>query len=112
VYIEIHGSEQRMDDIRLAFQDQLEKAGFEEVSKFGSMDTGVLISYIKQDFIVSIQVTGESELNDSKLRVETEQEMDEIRLLWDSALIVYAIEVLKQIKSFAQDVNRVDQGIK
>ena len=109
--IEVHGPQQVMEQIRLMFQDQMEKAGYEEGPKFTSRDTGVLINYTKGDLIVSIQVTEESETKDSTLRVEAEQEIPEIYELWDTALIQFGKDQIRHLYDFAIDKNKVKEAL-
>ena len=110
--IEAHGPEQIMEQIRRLFQDQLEKAGYQEGPKFTSMDAGILISYTREEVIVSIQVTEESETSDSRLRVEAEQDIPGMYELWDAALISYGREVFERLRSFAIDKSKVEKEIR
>ena len=110
--IEVFGSQQLLDQLRLHIQDQLEKRGYTEGPKISSMEMGVLIDYMKNGVIISIQVSQESETGDSVLRVESEQEVPELREAWDDALISYGREILEKLRSFAVDQAKVDQGLR
>jgi hypothetical protein len=110
--IEVRGSEAMLDEIRLFFEDELQKAGYAAGPRLGSMDAGILLSFVKGDAIVSMQVTEESESGVTTLRIESEQEISELYLLWDSALIRYGKELMSILIEFASDRTKVEQGLK
>jgi hypothetical protein len=110
--IEVRGSEAMLDEIRLHLEDELQKAGYGTGPRLGSMDSGTLLSYVKGDAIVSLQVTEESEAGESTLRIEAEREIPELYELWDAALTSYGKKVMNILKAFASDKTRVEKGMK
>ncbi|MGH9856777.1 MAG: hypothetical protein ACRD4B_02935 [Acidobacteriota bacterium] len=112
MFIEIHGSEDMLQQLRLNFEDELQNAGYGRGPRLGSMDAGRLDHYIKEGTIVSIQITEESEAGDSAMKIETETEASELYQLWDTALIAYCRNTVKQILDFAHDKKRVEQEMK
>jgi hypothetical protein len=110
--IEVHGSEDMLQQLRLNFEDELQNAGYGRGPRFGSMDSGRLDHYIKEGIIVSIQIMDESEAGDCALKIEAEKEIDELYQLWDATLIHYARYTLDTILDFAHDKKRVEQEIK
>jgi hypothetical protein len=112
MFIEVHGSEDMLQQLRLNFEDELQNSGYGRGPRLGSMDAGRMDHYIKGQSIISIQITEESEAGDSTLRIETEREADELYQLWDTALIAYARSTWSRILDFAHDKKRVEQGMK
>ncbi|MCI0412856.1 hypothetical protein L0222_08665 [bacterium] len=110
--IEVRGSEEMLDEIRLFFEDELQKTGYGTGPRLGSMDAGILLSFVKGDAIVSMQVTEESEAGVTTLRIEAEHEIPELHELWDSALIRYGKKVMSTLIDFASEKTRVEQGFK
>lgn len=112
MHIEVHGPEHMLEEIRLHLQDQLERAGYREGPKISAMEAGILIDYVKEDSIISIQVTEESEIGESLLHVECEKELPELRDFWDAALVGYGKAVLERLMNFAVDKARVGGQLK
>jgi hypothetical protein len=110
--IEVRGSEAMLHEIRLFFEDELQKAGYAAGPRLGSMGAGILLSFVKVDAIVSMQVTEESESGVTTLRIESEQEISELYLLWDSALIRYGKGLMSILIEFASDKTKVQEGLK
>lgn len=109
--IEAHASEDMLQEIRLNFEDQLQNAGYASGPRLGSMDAGRLVHYVKEDSIVSIQITEESEAGDCALKIESEQEIAELYEFWDAALITYCKNIRSKLMEFAHDRTRVEQGL-
>ncbi len=111
MFIEVHGPECMLDEIRLHFEDELQRAGYGTGLRLGSMDAGTLISYVQGDKIISIQVTEESEAGDSALKIEAESEITEIYELWDAALINYGRKMMSRLMNFARDKIETGTGV-
>ena len=107
--IEVRGPEAILDQIRLYFQDQLEKNGFQKGMKVGFSES-VAADYVKDDLIVCVELKQESE--SVLLRVEAEQDIPEFAQMWDAALVTYGKEVVGHLRNFAFDKNKINQEIR
>ena len=110
--IEVKGHAELLEQVRLRLQDQLEKRGFLEGPKVGSMDSGAMIDYLKDGSIISIHLTEESDAGEAVLRIESEKDIPELNDAWDEALVQYGTEVASKLKSYAVDKDRVERGLK
>ena len=110
--IEIQGQVALLEQLRLRLQDQLEQRGFVEGLKVGSMKSGLMIDYVKEESIISIQLTEESDSGESLLRVESEKEIPGLRDAWDDALISYGKELMAKLRDYALDKEKVDHGLR
>ena len=108
--IEVQGTESILRDISIIFGELLRISGYLEGPRFGTMDSGNLINYVKDSRIVSVQLTEESESDGSALRVETEAEIPELNELWDSALITYGKRLKMKLSNYAINKEKVEQG--
>jgi hypothetical protein len=105
--IEASGSESFIEEFRLHLHDQLEKNGFVKGPRFGQHET-----YMKRDQILSLEISEESEGRECTFHVESEQNINELPKMWDSALIEYGKELIKRVESFAQDPRFVKEALK
>jgi hypothetical protein len=112
MFIEVHGTQDMLQHLRLNFEDELQNAGYARGPRVGSMDAGRFDHYMKAESIVSIQIIEESQAGDSALKIETEQQSNELYQLWDTALMTYGKKLLATLVEFAHDKKRVEQGMK
>jgi hypothetical protein len=105
--IEVHGPESFLEEFRLNFHDQLEKNGYLKGPKVGQHET-----YMKGDFILSIEISEESEGRHCCFHVESEQNIPELRQIWDNALIEYAKQTIDRLEKTAQDPTSVKNALK
>ena len=110
--IEIHGREAILDQIRLHFGDELQNAGYAVGPRIGQMETGRFTCYVKDDFIITTQITEESEASEGSLRIESENEIPEMYSLWDAALVSYGKKIRENLLNFAHDKSKVENGLK
>jgi hypothetical protein len=109
--IEVNGPQEILEQILLLFQDQLTKASYSEGPRVGSMDSGTWTTYVKGNLIVTLQLSQESETDETTLRIEAEQEIPELHTLWNTALIQYSKKIKETLIQFATDKEFVKREI-
>ncbi len=110
--LEAAGPEGILEILRLHMEDQLSRHGFVEGPKYSSMDAGVLIDYVRDDSIVGLRLSQGAEGADAQFSLESEQELPELKDIWDDALISMGKDLLEKIMIFAQDKGKVERQLR
>jgi hypothetical protein len=110
--IEVRSPEAFLEEFRLCLQDQLEKDGWSRGPKVGAVDRGSVVNYIKESSIISIEISEEAEGRDSRLHLESEEELPEVNGIWDRAVIEYGRLLLKRLDDIAQNKEAVTRDLK
>lgn len=102
-------SEDLLSQFRIHLQNELEKRDFKKGPKLLSMDAGTILDFLKDDLVVSIQISESEEA--ATLRMEAEQEIAELNDVWDASLISFGREILALLRSCAVDRGKVIKGL-
>ena len=108
--IDAEGPGYVLESFSLHLRDQFVNRGYGMGPRLGMMDSGNLVTFMKDDVIISVQVI-EAESGASALHLEAEVDVPGIEEIWDDALVSMGREYLKRIRSFAKNLNRVEQEI-
>lgn len=103
MHVEVQGPQEFLEGLRMHLQDFLENAGYNKGPKLTSMGTGLVIEFVKDSTIISLQITEESERGTSNLRMESEGDIDDFERIWNQAVLGYTREILERLRSYATD---------
>lgn len=109
--IDISGPERLLEDLRLYLGDLLEQKGYSKGPKLLSMGAGMMVDYLKDDIIVSIEISEEAEGQECRLHVECEQDIPGFDEIWDTALVNYGKDIIVRLRSYAKDKKKVEQEL-
>lgn len=109
--IEIEGPQGILEEFRLYLQDQLLKEGFIQGPKIDSVETGLMIEYLRGDQIVSVEISSEVEGKSSKMQLEANKNLPALNDIWDDALISYGKQSLHRLWSYARNKDKVKKGL-
>lgn len=110
--IETRAPEPFLEEFRLFLTDELIQHGYTEGPKIKSMESGIMIEYLKNNWIVSLQISEESEQGESFMRLQSEREIPELNEIWDAALISFGKQILLRLRNFAVDKAKVSRELK
>ena len=110
--IEVNGPQDWLEQFVRYLGDQLEKRGYSPGPRVGRMESGTHAAFLKEDAIISVQVSEENESQVSTLRLESETDVPGIAEIWDDAVIALGQEFLARLGALARDTKRVEQALK
>jgi hypothetical protein len=110
--IEITAPKEILEEFRFHLHDQLLAAGFTQGPKIDSVESGIIIEYLKGNQIVSLEIQSELEGKNSIMHVEANQEIPELKELWDQAVLSYGKVNMERLLEFALDKNKVRKELK
>jgi hypothetical protein len=108
--IDVSGPRELLDGLVLRLRDVFVNRGYAIGPRLGMMDAGNLVTFVKDDVIISVQVV-EEESGECNLHLESEADVPGVEEIWDDALISLGREYRERIRGFAKNVNRVEQEI-
>jgi hypothetical protein len=109
--IEIEGPQGILEEFRLYLHDEFLKTGFVQGPKMDRIQTGLMIEYLKNGEIVSLEISSEREGKNSQMHLEANKQIPEIVEIWDEAVIRYAKQSLHRILQFAQNKEKVKKAL-
>jgi hypothetical protein len=110
--IEVSGPQDWLEQFRMVLGDQLERHGYKAGPRLGRIQSGAVATFVKDDVIISVQVSEESESGDALLRMESEGEIPHADEIWDDAVIALGSEWIARLSSMARDSKKVEQALK
>jgi hypothetical protein len=109
--IKIEGPEGILEEFRLYLHDEFLKRGFTQGPKMDRIESGLMIEYLKDGEIVSIEVSSKREGKDSQMVLEANKQNPETYEIWDEAVIRYAKQSLHRILTFGQNKEKVNKAL-
>jgi hypothetical protein len=109
--IEVRGPENFLEEFRLRLEDELENNAYLKGPKVGSAEVGHVETYIKGGIILSLQVQ-ESDSGEALLHLESEQEIPDMKELWDKAVIKYGHDLIQRLREIAQNPSLIEKELK
>jgi hypothetical protein len=109
--IEIEGPQGILEEFRLYLQDQLLKEGFIQGPKIDSVETGLMIEYLRGDQIVSVEISSEVEGKSSRMHLEANKNIPSLSDIWDDSLITYGKQSVHRLLAYAQNKDKVKKGL-
>ena len=109
--IEVRGPESFLEEFRLRLEDELEKNGYIKGPKVGYLESGHMETYLKGEIILSLQ-TEESDSGEALLHLESEQEIADMKEIWDRAVVKYGHELIQRLREIAQNPTSIEKELK
>ncbi len=109
--INVRGPESFLEEFRLRLEDELEKNGYQKGPKVGYVESGHMETYLKGETILSLQ-TQESDSGEASLHLESEEEIANIKEMWDTAVIKYGKELIQRVQAIAQNPSLIEKELK
>jgi hypothetical protein len=109
--IEIRCPESFLEEFRLHLEDEFEKNGYLKGPKVAYKDASHMETYVKGEIIVSLQIQ-ESDSGESALNLESEEEIADMKEIWDSAVIKYGKVLIQRLCDIAQNASFVEKELK
>lgn len=110
--IEISAAVEILQEFRLHFHDQLLGAGFIQGPKIDSVESGIIIEYLRGNQIISVEIQSGPEGKKCLMHMEANQEIPELKELWDEAVLSYGKVNIERLLEFALDKNKIRRGLK
>ena len=109
--IDVTGPLELLEAFCLSFRDQMEKKGYGAGPRVARMDSGTYSSFLKEDVILTLELTEGGQSGESTLRLESETDVPGIDEIWDEALVTVGRELLSRIRGLARDSKKVEQAL-
>lgn len=109
--IEARGSLEFLNGLALELRNEFEKNGYSEGPRLGRMDVGTCWTLLKEERIVTMQVTEGSESEEATLQLESEQDVAMVNEIWDNALVSYGHNIISKIITLARDSKKVEKAL-
>jgi hypothetical protein len=109
--IEVRCPESFLEEFRLHLEDEFEKSGYMKGPKVGYIESGHMETYVKGGIIVSLLIK-DSDSGESVLNLESEQEVADMKEIWDRAVIKYGKDLIERLRNIAQNASFVEKELK
>lgn len=109
--IEAKAPLQLLEDLSLFLRDQLRKRGFEEGPRVARMESGSCVTFVKDDWILSLELNEDGESGNALLRLESETDVPGLDEIWDEALIALGREFISRIRVLAKDSKKLERAL-